>query len=154
MGKSYDDKDRRHQERSLHRSLPTLTLVHAFNHHPESIYHLCVTESSLSGAVAYAATLEPVLFDRSSPKGIDRTAYCAPFEELVRLVNRRHFLLRKTKTILLGTLLFLSPAWAWFAEGHEIVAVVAADDLTPAARSNVARILDMPADMLSVEKSM
>jgi hypothetical protein len=23
--------------------------------------------------------------------------------------------------------------WAWFAEGHEIVAIIAADDLTPSA---------------------
>jgi hypothetical protein len=37
--------------------------------------------------------------------------------------------------------------WAWFAEGHEIVAVIAADHLTRAARSHVAEILGVPADI-------
>ena len=49
---------------------------------------------------------------------------------------------------------FLRPAWAWFADGHEIVAVIAADDLTPTARSHVAQILNVPADTRSVEKAM
>jgi hypothetical protein len=51
---------------------------------------------------------------------------------------------RKTKVILpvlLGDLLFAYPSWAWFAEGHEVVAIIAADDLTPIARSHVAQIL-------------
>jgi hypothetical protein len=46
------------------------------------------------------------------------------------------------------------PARAWFAEGHEIVAIIAADDLTPTARSHVAQILNVPADTGSVEKAM
>jgi len=53
----------------------------------------------------------------------------------------------------LGFLLFAVPAWAWFAEGHEIAAVIAADDLTPAARSHVAKVLKVPADPGSVEKA-
>jgi hypothetical protein len=40
------------------------------------------------------------------------------------------------------------------AEGHKIVAVIAADDLTPTARSHVARILSVPDDTRSVEKVM
>ena len=51
-------------------------------------------------------------------------------------------------------MLFAHPAWAWFAEGHEIVAVIAADDLTPTAKSQVAKILGVPADTNSVEKAM
>src|SRR5690348_4190025 len=40
----------------------------------------------------------------------------------------------KVKTVLLsvfGLFLISRPAWAWFNEGHEIVAIIAADDLTP-----------------------
>jgi len=40
------------------------------------------------------------------------------------------------------------------AEGHEIVAIMAADDLTPTARAHVAQILGVPAETLSVEKAM
>jgi hypothetical protein len=55
---------------------------------------------------------------------------------------------------LFGFLLLVRPAWSWFAEGHEIVAVIAADDLTPTARSHVARILSVPDDTTAVEKAM
>jgi hypothetical protein len=52
-------------------------------------------------------------------------------------------------------LFLLSPtAWAWFAEGHEVVAIIAADDLTPTARSHVAQILSVPDDTGSIEKAM
>jgi hypothetical protein len=51
-------------------------------------------------------------------------------------------------------LFLLSPtASAWFAEGHEIAAIIAADDLTPTARSHVAQILGVPAEAGSVEKA-
>ena len=56
--------------------------------------------------------------------------------------------------LLFGALLFARPAWAWSNEGHEIVAVIAADDLTPTARSHVAQILGVPDDTRSVEKAM
>src|SRR5690348_1916667 len=56
--------------------------------------------------------------------------------------------------VFFGCLLFASPARAWFAEGHESVAIIAADDLTPAARSHVAQILGVPADTGSVAKAM
>jgi nuclease S1 len=54
----------------------------------------------------------------------------------------------------LGEILVSNPVWAWFAGGHEIVAIIAADELTPAARSNVAKILGAPADTGSVEEAM
>ena len=46
------------------------------------------------------------------------------------------------------------PAWGWFAEGHEIVAVIAADNLTPTATARVAQILSVPSDTRSLEKAM
>jgi hypothetical protein len=62
--------------------------------------------------------------------------------------------------MLLGSLVFFGlfllspPAWAWFAEGHEIVAIIAADDLTQTARSHAAAILGVPDDTASVQKAM
>ena len=53
-----------------------------------------------------------------------------------------------------GLFLLSHPVWAWFAEGHEIVAVIAGDDLTPTVRSHVAQILGVPADAGSVVKAM
>jgi hypothetical protein len=63
---------------------------------------------------------------------------------------------RKSHNVLLslfGLFLLSRPAWAWFNEGHEIVAVIAADDLTPTARSHVAQILGVTDDTRSVEKA-
>lgn len=37
-----------------------------------------------------------------------------------------------------------SASWGWFPEGHEIVAIIAADHLAPAARAHVAQILAVP----------
>jgi len=45
-------------------------------------------------------------------------------------------------------------AWAWSAEGHEIVAMIAANGLTTNARSRVAQILRVPASNGLVEKAM
>ena len=56
--------------------------------------------------------------------------------------------------VLLGAMLLAAPTWAWFAEGHEIVAVIAAEYLTPTAKSHVAQILGVPPDTRSVEKAM
>jgi hypothetical protein len=63
----------------------------------------------------------------------------------------------KSKSLLLilfGLLLLSRPARAWFPEGHEIVAIIAADDLTPSARWRVAQILSVPDNTGSVEKAM
>jgi hypothetical protein len=51
-------------------------------------------------------------------------------------------------------MVFARLAWAWFAQGHEIVAIIAADDMTPTARLHVAQILGVPDDTSSVEKGM
>ena len=47
-----------------------------------------------------------------------------------------------------------STAWAWGNAGHEIVAVIAADNLSPAARDHVAKILGTGSDLDSIEKAM
>ena len=46
---------------------------------------------------------------------------------------------------------FLCPvsAWGWGNDGHKIVAIIAADNLTPAAQSHVANILGVPADQIA-----
>jgi hypothetical protein len=54
---------------------------------------------------------------------------------------------------LFGLVQLSSPAWAWFAEGHEIVGIIAADDLTSNARSHVSQIFHVPADTRSIEKA-
>jgi hypothetical protein len=66
--------------------------------------------------------------------------------------------LKKTNVVmvlaLFGSALFARPIGAGFAEGHEIVAVIAADDLTPTAIPHVAQILGVPASTGLVEKAM
>jgi len=52
-------------------------------------------------------------------------------------LNFRHF---PTLPALL-LILFPAPAFAWGAEGHEVVALIAARELTPAARAQVAHLL-------------
>jgi hypothetical protein len=47
-----------------------------------------------------------------------------------------------------------SAAWAWGNQGHEIVAIIAADNLSPAAGGQVARMLGVASDTGSVEKAM
>jgi S1/P1 Nuclease len=47
-----------------------------------------------------------------------------------------------------------SLAWAWGNEGHEIAAIIAADNLTPAARQQVAAILGTSTDVEPLEKAM
>jgi nuclease S1 len=56
--------------------------------------------------------------------------------------------------VLLAVLLCPALVWAWGNDGHEIVAVIAADNLTPAARSHVAKILGAPADRRAVATAM
>jgi len=46
---------------------------------------------------------------------------------------------------LFASIVFALPAAAWFAEGHEIVAIIAADSLTPTARSHLGQILGVAA---------
>jgi nuclease S1 len=56
--------------------------------------------------------------------------------------------------VVLAIVLFPVTAWAWGSDGHEIVAFIAADNLTHAAQSHVANILGVPADKRSVELAM
>lgn len=41
------------------------------------------------------------------------------------------------------------PAWTWGNDGHEIVAIIAADNLTPTARAHVAQILGVSSDAVA-----
>jgi hypothetical protein len=63
-------------------------------------------------------------------------------------MNPRHAL------ILFGLVLVSRPVWAWSADGHQIIAIIAADELTPTARAPVAQILGVSVDTRSVEKAM
>ena len=40
------------------------------------------------------------------------------------------------------------PAWAWGAQGHEIVAIIALQELSPQAKAQVARLLGSPAMLI------
>lgn len=57
---------------------------------------------------------------------------------------------------MLAFALLLHPvsAWAWGDQGHEIVAVIAADNLTPAAQSHVASILGTSANKRAIASAM
>jgi len=53
------------------------------------------------------------------------------------------------RRILLVVLLIPTRAWGWNDDGHEIVAVIAADNLTPAAQSHVASILGVTTNKIT-----
>jgi nuclease S1 len=57
-------------------------------------------------------------------------------------------------TTAVAVLLFPASVWAWGSDGHKIVAVIAADKLTAAARSHVASILGVAADKRSIATAM
>jgi hypothetical protein len=59
-------------------------------------------------------------------------------------LNFRHF----PKFLALAGLLLPAPAWAWGPQGHEIVALIAMAELSPPARSQVARLLGGTAMMV------
>ena len=52
----------------------------------------------------------------------------------------------RTANLVFALLLLPVSAWGWENDGHEIVAVIAADNLTPAAQSHVTNILGVSAD--------
>jgi len=56
--------------------------------------------------------------------------------------------------VLLAVSLCPVSAWAWGSDGHKIVAVIAADNLTPASQSHVASILGVPANKRAVAIAM
>ncbi len=53
-----------------------------------------------------------------------------------------------------AALLSGSASWGWFPEGHEIVAIIAAGQLAPAARAHIAQILAVPDDPRAVADAM
>jgi len=55
----------------------------------------------------------------------------------------------RVANIVLAVLLCPVSAWGWGSDGHEIVAIIAADNLTPAAQSHVASILGVSADQMA-----
>jgi hypothetical protein len=56
--------------------------------------------------------------------------------------------------LVLALLLCPALAWGWGNDGHKIVAVIAADNLTPAAASHVADIFGVTADKRSIAAAM
>jgi hypothetical protein len=56
--------------------------------------------------------------------------------------------------LVLAVLLCSVSAWAWGPDGHKIVAIIAADNLTPAAASHVADILGVSADKRAIATAM
>ncbi len=75
--------------------------------------------------------------------------------------NRGCFPLDRAKLVLLSAFAVAvigaranSTAWAWGDQGHEIVAIIAADNFSPAAREQVARILRTASDTNSLERVM
>jgi hypothetical protein len=69
-------------------------------------------------------------------------------------MSRQAGLSAATHIVALALLLFPVRAWGWGYQGHRIVAVIAADNLTPAAQSHVANILGVPADQRAVASAM
>src|SRR5712675_811218 len=70
----------------------------------------------------------------------------------LRRSSRSHVICM-ANALLLGDLIPIS-AWAGGYDGHKIVAVIAADNLTPAAQSHVARILGVPVDKNAIAGAM
>jgi len=56
--------------------------------------------------------------------------------------------------VALSVILLPISAWAWGYDGHRIVTVIAADNLTPAAQSHVANIFGVPADKSAIANAM
>jgi hypothetical protein len=70
---------------------------------------------------------------------------------------RREIFQPKTGLALIAvvaTLLSGIASWGWFPEGHQIVAIIAADQLEPAAKAHIARILAVPDDSRAVADAM
>src|SRR5579872_2518432 len=61
----------------------------------------------------------------------------------------RHRLLVAMRLLTVSLLLVPIRAWGWGSDGHKIVALIAADNLSPAAQSQVANILGVPANRVA-----
>ncbi len=60
------------------------------------------------------------------------------------LIRLAPFMRRLSALLLSCCLVWVSPAYGWWETGHQTIARIAAAHLTPAARTRVARILDVP----------
>jgi len=58
------------------------------------------------------------------------------------------------RTAALLPLLFATPSWGWGFNGHKIVAVIAADNLSPAAQTHVANILRVAGERRTIASGM
>src|SRR5260370_42070613 len=56
--------------------------------------------------------------------------------------------------VVLAVLVRREVAWGWGPDGHKIVAVIAADNLTPTAASHVASILGVSAEKRAIAAAM
>ena len=63
---------------------------------------------------------------------------------------------RRAQILALTYAILLCPlsAWAWGSHGHEIIAVIAADNLTPAAQSHIASILGVSDNKRAIASAM
>ena len=52
--------------------------------------------------------------------------------------------------LILAIILWPLTAWGWGSDGHKMVAIIAADNLTPAAQSHVANILGVSASQIAI----
>ena len=59
-----------------------------------------------------------------------------------------------TRIFFAGPISARATAWAWGSQAHEIIAIIGADNLSPSARDQVAKILGNAADTSSLEKAM
>jgi len=73
------------------------------------------------------------------------------------MVRRREEFRRSSRSraccianVLLAVLFCPVSAWCWGSDGHQIVAIIASDNLTQAAQSHVANILGVPANQTAV----
>ena len=89
-------------------------------------------------------------------KGRLRRAECRLTTPRDAQLNRLRYVLIHASCIIAVAVLAYprSAAWAWGNEGHQIVAIIAADNLGQAARAQVAKILGAANDTGSVESAM
>ena len=74
-----------------------------------------------------------------------------PFGAVVRLDRLKLLFLPAFAITIIG---MRAMAWAWGDQGHEIIAIIAADNLPHSPRDQVAKILGTTSDTNSLEKAM
>lgn len=66
-------------------------------------------------------------------------------------LHRRWLLIASLAPLLL---MLATPAPAWYPEGHEVIAIIAADNLTPQATTEIAHILGVADKQRAVADAM